>query len=334
MSETIRLPHKPDSPLSYQFLPGQGSSSTTHLVVFLNGLIVPQDGWAPTIRDLQRRWSEKGSSSHPPLLTYDRYGQGQSARDPADAARGGTHSIQEVVGDLHTLVRQIWRIKVRATTTTRRKCPREPRTTPRLILVGNSIGCVIARLYAAEYPGAVEALLLLDSNIANSDLVSIFPDPDARGFDPAADLPPDVTIADLRRTREGYAAVFHPAAPNPEHLDRRAVAALLPDADAPALVGPGGDGPLVTVVGHDWNAFAEEGLRGFMRVPKSLTNSFMNPAWTRYNEGLVRITDALRARGPVTAVGCGHFIQRDDPVLVAELVEDLLGKVRDWKRWR
>ncbi|KAI1648639.1 alpha/beta-hydrolase [Daldinia loculata] len=323
MSETIRLPHKPDAPLSYQFVPGQGPLSTTHLVVYLNGLIAPQSGWHATIEDLQRLWDESSrSTNHPPLLTYDRYGQGESARDPADDQHGGSHDICEVVADLHILAQEIWRTKIK-------DVPNEDGAdqVPKLIFVANSIGCVIGRFYAETYPGSTAALLFLDSNIANSDLVSLFPDPDASGFDPAT-LPTDSTVADLRRTRAGYAAHFQPSAPNPEHLDRRNIMSLLPLSDAPPLQGPDeGMGPWITVVGHDWETFAEEGLRGSMNVPKGLTNAYMNPPWADYNEGLTHLTDAERVRGPVIATGCGHFIQKDDPALVAELTDDLIQKI-------
>ncbi|KAI0117097.1 alpha/beta-hydrolase [Daldinia grandis] len=325
MTETIRLPHKPDAPLSYQFMPGQGPLSTTHLIVYLNGLIAPQSSWHATIEDLQRRWDEGSrSTNHPPLLTYDRYGQGESARDPADGHYGGSHDIREVVADLQILAQEIWRTKIKGAS-------KEDGAdqVPKLIFVANSIGCVIGRFYAETYPGSTAALLFLDSNIANSDLVSLFPDPDAPAFNPEA-LPPDSTVADLRRTRAGYAAHFQPSAPNPEHLDRRNIISLLPRPDEPPLQSPdvgAGTGPWITVVGHDWEAFAEEGLRGSMGVPKGLTNTYVNPPWADYNQGLARLTGAGRARGPVVAAGCGHFIQKDDPALVAELTDDLLRNV-------
>ncbi|OTA69552.1 alpha/beta-hydrolase [Hypoxylon sp. EC38] len=331
MSETIHLPHKPGTPLSYRLLPGQGPLSTTHLIVFLNGLIVPQTGWQPTIDRIQR-WAENGHrSNYPSLLTYDRYGQGESGRDPADEQHNGSHDIHEVISDLHALVQEIWKTKTMEDSHDQQQQQKGEQTahqeTPQLIFIANSIGCVIARLYASTYPGVVEALLLLDSNIANSDQVSLFPDPDVPDFDPAI-LPDDVTVADLRRTRAAYASHFHPSAPNPEHLHRRDIASLLPHSDRPKLRGSDdGKGPWITVVGHDWEAFAEEGSRGSMNVPKSLTNAFVNPAWGRYNEGLTRLTDADRARGPVIATGCGHFIQKDDPDLVALLTEELLSKV-------
>ncbi|KAI0852598.1 alpha/beta-hydrolase [Daldinia vernicosa] len=336
MSETIRLPHKPDAPLSYQFVPGQGPLSTTHLIVYLNGLIAPQSGWRATIDHLRRRWDEGGSRSanHPALLTYDRYGQGGSARDPADDQHGGSHDIREVVADLHVLAQEIRRTKMikdaDASNEDDGAAAADQVPKPKLIFVANSIGCVIGRFYAQTYPGSTAALLFLDSNIANSDQVSLFPDPDAPGFDPHVLLPPDSTVADLRRTRAGYAAHFHPSAPNPEHLDRRNIISLLPLSDGPPLRGAEpdeGTGPRITVVGHDWATFAEEGLRGSMNVPEGLTNRYVNPPWAAYNEGLARLTSADRARGPVIATGCGHFIQKDDPALVAELTDDLLRNI-------
>ncbi|KAI4859675.1 alpha/beta-hydrolase [Hypoxylon rubiginosum] len=326
--ESIRLPHKPDSPLSYRYVPGQGCFSTSHLLVYLNGLILAQAGWYETIDRLQLRWAGTNNSNRPALLTYDRYGQARSAPDPADELHGGTHDIREVVRDLHALVREVWKAKQQHKKDGAENEAASPSPPlPKLIFVSNSIGCVIARLYAEAYPGTVEALLFLDSNIANSDLVSIFPDPDAEGFDPAV-LPKGTTAEDLRHARAAYKQVFHPSVPNPEHLDRKNIAALVPHSDRPPLRGPqGGKGPWITVVGHDWDTFAEEGSRGSLHVPKSLTNAFMNPAWAKYNEGLARLTDEDRARGPIIARSCGHFIQRDNPALVAELTEHLLGRV-------
>ncbi|KAI1758649.1 alpha/beta-hydrolase [Hypoxylon sp. FL1150] len=323
--DSIRLPHKPHSPLSYRHVPGQGRLSTSHLLVFLNGIVLTQAAWYEAVDFLQLRWAESHSSNRPSLLTYDRYGQAQSARDPADGPHGsGTHDIREVVRDLRVLVQEVWKLKQHEGDAS----TGNETALPKLIFVSNSIGCVIGRLYAETYPGAVDALLFLDSNMANSDLVSVFPDPDAEGFDPAV-LPGDATVEDLRHARAAYRAVFHPSVPNPEHLDRLNIAELLPYSDRPALQGPqkGRRGPWITVVGHDWETFAEEGSRGSLKVRKSLTNAFMNPAWTRYNEGLVRLTDEDKARGPIIARGCGHFIQRDDPAFVAELTEHLVKRV-------
>ncbi|OAX76938.1 hypothetical protein ACJ72_08768 [Emergomyces africanus] len=49
--------------------------------------------------------------------------------------------------------------------------------------------------------------------------------------------------------------------------------------------------------------------------------------WEKYNEGLCGLTDPDRAKGPLIAPGCGHFIQKDNPAFVAVQLEDLVRKV-------
>lgn len=128
--------------------------------------------------------------------------------------------------------------------------------------------------------------------------------------------------------------MFHPSVRNPENLDRRNVAELLPHADRPHLVGfgspPPGHGPWITVVGHDPVRFADDCATGSLHSPRALTNAYVNPAWARYNEGLTRLTTDKERRtggGPIIAENCGHFIQVDDPGLVAGLLRDLLERM-------
>ncbi|KAL4866002.1 hypothetical protein BDV12DRAFT_210721 [Aspergillus spectabilis] len=268
------------------------------LIVFLNGLGLPQAFWLPTITQLKER-----HPTHPPILTYDRYGQGQTTdRDPDDiSAEDPTHGHD-------------CRVAISA-----EKLNVENVENISLIFVANSIGCALARLYAQEYPGTVCALLLLDSVLANSDFVSIFPDPDATNFTPST-LPTGITPDALRTAREGIRRIFHPSVGSKEGLSRRNLAGLLPHADRPALLGPGGKGPLVTVVGHDFETFAQETTT--MGQPKELTLGYVNPYWERYNQGLVRITEQGRGKGPIQAPGSGHFVQKDNPAfVVGELVE-------------
>ena len=49
--------------------------------------------------------------------------------------------------------------------------------------------------------------------------------------------------------------------------------------------------------------------------------------WAKYNEALLKLSDAERTRGVVIAPGCGHFIQKDNPAFVAEELGELLKKV-------
>jgi hypothetical protein len=58
-----------------------------------------------------------------------------------------------------------------------------------------------------------------------------------------------------------------------------------------------------------------------------MTRKYFDPAWQRYNEGLVKITSPKSSKGPVIAKGCGHLIQRDNPQLVVEEVLEILEKL-------
>jgi pimeloyl-ACP methyl ester carboxylesterase len=188
------------------------------------------------------------------------------------------------------------------------------------------MGCAIARLYAHTYPDTVSGLLFLDSIMANSDFVSIFPDPDQPGFDMHS-LPHGVSADDVRETRRRFKETFHPWVPNAEGLSRRNLASLLPYSFSPKLTGVGGEPPYLTVAAHDWEEFAEQAWKGSLHTPKVLTMTYLNPAWRTYNEGLTRLTDPDRAIGVITAVGCGHFIQRDGPAFVADELGSLLDRV-------
>ncbi|KAJ5618641.1 alpha/beta-hydrolase [Penicillium herquei] len=308
----LALTTKPSAQLSYTFsAPSEASKPV--LVVFLNGLGLPQAFWHPIItqvKDLRK------DSIIPAFVTYDRFGQGQTTdRDPQDAgAEDPTHGHDclESIRDLHQFLTEISSDKLGL----------DLESVP-LVLVGNSIGCALARLYAQEYPGTVAALLLLDSVLANSDFVSVFPDPDATDFDPASIAP--IPVEAIKAVRAGARRIFHPDVGNKEGLSRRNLRELLPDSDGPLLQGPNGSGPYVTVVGHDFDAFAEESAK--MGPPKPVTNRFVNPYWHRYNEGLAKITAPEFSKGPVIAPGAGHFVQKDNPEFVVQELNELLEKV-------
>jgi pimeloyl-ACP methyl ester carboxylesterase len=231
---TIQLPTKPTSNLSYTFSPG--SSSTTTLVLFLNGLILPQSSWSPTILAIQTKAFDT-KIAQPHLLSYDRYGQGTSDPHP-----NGTHDINDVVHNLHTFLCTFCSQKLYTTV-----------SELRIVLVCNSIGCAIARIFASAYPITVSGIIFLDSIMASVDLVGLWPDADAPGFDEST-LPKGTTVEEIRQVREQYKKRFHVSAPNPEGLDRRNLASLLPHADGPVLLGD----PFLTVVGHDPETFAQE----------------------------------------------------------------------------
>ncbi|KAB8349819.1 hypothetical protein FH972_023832 [Carpinus fangiana] len=321
----LSLPAKPNAPIHYTYVAPSDATSST-LVVFLNGLMMPQAGWHPAIALLLRQ-RKLAASAWPAMMTYDRYGQGQtSARDPADGLPGKEpghgHDVADVVTDLHVLIKEVCR-------------ERGGHPPSRLVLIANSIGCAIARLYAERFVGApnVSAILMLDSIMANSDFVSMFPNPDSPSFPGPSSLPDGVTEEEVRDTRLKYGKMFHPSVVNAEGLSRRNLAELLPHSNTPILKSGDldGKGPLLLVVGHDPEWFAKEGEEGSMHTPQAVTMSYVNPAWQRYNEGLVAITNRDRylatEKVPLIAPKCGHFIQRDDPLFVAGLVDKILNAV-------
>ncbi|KAK8044901.1 alpha/beta-Hydrolase [Apiospora rasikravindrae] len=91
----VTLLSKPDAVLAYEMLPGDAASSL--LVIFLNGLGLPQSAWKPTIELFQQ---QSTVSPKPWLLTYDRYGQGGSSRDPRESwptkDPGYAHTLDDV----------------------------------------------------------------------------------------------------------------------------------------------------------------------------------------------------------------------------------------------
>ena len=306
---TLNLPHKPTASIHYTLAKGTGDKI---MIVFLNGLMTDKTSWIPVIASIIRQ--RKGTSAgFPTMLTYDRYGQGMTSdRDPQDEGKeaGHGHDCASAAEDLHHLIQQISEKQLGMKS-----------EQLRIILVANSIGCAIGRLYAQVYP--IAAFLLLDSIMANSNF-DLWPNPDSPQYQDQdlGDVPLDV----LRDQRAKFTAIFHPSVPNKEGLSRRNLATLLPHSDRPILGTPG-NRPWITIVGHDFSAFAEESLQT-MGTPKFLSTKYSNPIWDTYNQGLTKLTDEDRRRGPVQAKGCGHFIQRDDPNFVVEETLDLLDKVR------
>lgn len=60
-------------------------------------------------------------------------------------------------------------------------------------------------------------------------------------------------------------------------------------------------------------------------MSKAVTNTYMNPAWGDYNEGLTRLVNA-ESKVKI-ARGCGHFIQKDDPAFVASEIDRILNEL-------
>ncbi|KAJ4256262.1 hypothetical protein NW762_009342 [Fusarium torreyae] len=313
--EFIRLATKPGAQMSYSFTPATGSETKPTLVVFVCGLSIPQVGWTATIAKLK----ELAPNGLPPLLTFDRFGHGQTTdRDPNDEGAADpthAHDCMSVVGDIRQLVTQVLKDKLSI----------DDPDSARLLLVSNSIGCAISRLYAAEYPSTVSGILFLDSVLTDTDFVSVFPDPDAEGFTPDK-LPSGITVENLRIAREETFKRFHPSIGSKEGLSRKNLGQLLPHPDSPSLPKVDGKEAYITVLGHDFDYFASRTGTDF-GIPGEVVQLYLNPYWQNYNEGLAKLTSSERSEGPIRPTGAGHFIQLDAPGFVAEKVHEVLQKL-------
>lgn len=120
---------KPDAPVAYELFQGDAASSL--LVVCLNGLGLAQTSWRPTIELIQ----QSNISPKPWILTYDRYGQGASPKDPRESLPnkdpGYAHTLDDVTDDLQELIQTV-----------------SPDRSSRIVFVNNSIGAHVARRYA------------------------------------------------------------------------------------------------------------------------------------------------------------------------------------------
>jgi pimeloyl-ACP methyl ester carboxylesterase len=179
------------------------------------------------------------------MLMYDRPGQGATTdRNPDGPGRPKGHGCDCLLAahDLRDLIVQVAK--------TRLGIHKDNINKLRIVFVASSIGCAIARLYAIENPGTISGLLLLASTLANSNVSTVFPDPQAPELS-KYHLPEGVTIELLENVREKAARHYHPHSPNKEGLWRGTFPGLLPYSDAPPIQGPTSRTPYVTVMEHD-----------------------------------------------------------------------------------
>jgi hypothetical protein len=142
-----------------------------------------------------------------------------------------------------------------------------------------------------------------------------------------ASLLDGITADTIRSARDRIGQIFHPDIGNKEGLSWKNLAQLLPYADSPVLKGvDDGGGPYVTVIGHDFKTFAAQGER-MMGIPKPVSMAYSNLYWHRYNQGLAKITESERSKGPLQAPAAGHFVQADNPGFVAGEVDEVLTKI-------
>jgi len=221
--------------------------------------------------------------------TYDRAGLGWS--DPVAGAR----TQRDMVADLHALIAA-------------KQLP-----TP-LVIVGHSVGGLLARLYAREHPGDVAGLVLVDASPepylftpgAAKFRANLVAEIDAglkkaQGDGPVVPLPdgvePDVVVAFLPRVLATVKQEY-------EALDR-----VPADMQQARGYGTLGDLPLAVI------------RRGRTETPPNAEDV----QWRQWQEDLA----GLSSRGfLVVAENTGHVIPYENPAVVADAVRRILDGIR------
>lgn len=124
------LESKPGASLAYTYYPASPSKHhrpnpfAKTLVVFLNGMVQPRASWQPSLHKfLEKRITNR--LPYPALVTYDRYGQGDSAHDPDDPPASGPshgHDAMSAVHSLRQFTLQIWKAHLDNSNPTQSPC--------------------------------------------------------------------------------------------------------------------------------------------------------------------------------------------------------------------
>lgn len=325
----IAIPSQPAGPIHYTYIAGIGQlkNGLVPLIVFLSGLNDSRKIWTPVLRAINEE-NEAQGIFQPPMLLYDRYGSGETAKKHTT----GTHDAKDAANDLRELIIGVAEKHLKTEPNAINSLP--------IIFVAHSFGGVIAELYSKQYQRTVVALLLLDPSPTDTDGESWFPDPDAPDFRPES-LPDGVTEVILRKARaQQRASPYNPNSPNKEGIKWDNLSTYIPEVGKPQLLGPLENTPLLTIMGHDpvpyagqvkkvyasiagsWRVFANvDQLTG---IPTLLTLTYNSPSWYRYLDRLAGLVPQRLRKGPIVAKGSGHFIPLEQPRLVADEIKELI----------
>lgn len=222
-------------------------------------------------------------------LTFDRWGVGAS--DPIPPSRCGRNDLSTAAEDFGLLLKAVLK----------KHNDINPEKI-RLVLIGSSIGCSIIRYFFEHNFTSipeVKAVLMLDSYLANSDFLSLFPE--------KTDDEPEP----LTRTRDIIMKVFGPGVTNKELFDRSNTASLLPFAKTPRFPG----NPYLVVIVHDSEYMVNEMVES-MGIDKKWYLLCVDSAVMDYHRDML---EGLSDRGKwVVAENSGHFIHADRTDLVID----------------
>lgn len=227
------------------------------------------------------------------VCTYDRAGLGWS--DPAPGAR--TH--RDMVEDLHKLVEI------------------EGLEHP-LVLVGHSMGGLLARLYAKRYPSEVAGLVLVDAS------------PESVIFAPGASDARKAIVAQidkgLENGKEGVPIVPMPAGTAAETMmafTPKILRAVKQEYLAIDLV------PQSLRRPNGYGTFGDKPLAVIRRGATANPPSADDDDWRKAQEAMAKLSTNSFL---VVAEKSGHVIPYEQPAIVADTVRRLLGEIKNSKR--
>lgn len=237
----------------------------TPTVVLETGLGAESDEWEAVQREVEKVTA---------TCRYDRANRGAS--DPAPPPR----SARDLVIDLHTLL-------VTA------------RVPPPYVLVGHSLGGLIVRLYAHQYPDDVAGLVLVDP-MHEDQFERIGP-----LIPPAFPGEPD----GLTQFRRFWTSEWQDPTKNRDGVDYRASQAQARE------IGSLGDLPLLVLTAGSFLRDLPPGAPGAAR---------MQELWREMHGELMRQS---RNAQQILVETSGHFLQRERPEIVVGAILQMLGTI-------
>ena len=237
----------------------------TPAIILETGFGAPASSWLPVAQPLAREHR---------VAWYERAGRGDSPR------ASGARTPDDLLADLRLVVQRFGG-----------GAP--------CVLVGQSFGGLLVRLYAARHPSDVVGLVLVDSLHQDQ-------------FDQCGPLLPppfEGEPAQLTGMRSFWQGGWRDPARNDEGIDMVACCA------AAAQVGSFGDLPIRILTASTWTYPP--------RMPPA-AGERLQRVWDGLQQELMSL--GTRARRELLAE-CGHFVQVDRPQAVVEAVESVLAEI-------
>jgi pimeloyl-ACP methyl ester carboxylesterase len=255
------------------------------------------------------------------VCSYDRAGDGWSELGPHP------RTMRQVVYELHTLLEKAGE-------------------RPPFVLVGQSYGGVLVRLYAATYPSEVAGMMLIDAGrldpwrYINGDFVQFNttatgrPVPEVKRSNPLreADIPAGARAQMEASARNLVTRANESREKLPDEAKRMRIWALGTVKHIAAYVNPFEAEELALMIAADKQKEFPLGDMPFTVITAGRVQ--YSEAWLQADHARAQTAMAKLSRNgkQIVAKESGHHIHIDEPDLVNEAIRDLLGAIRQRSR--